>query len=92
MEGVTSLVAQRLGLQAPSKGGTDSNPTQGTKVSEAMQHSWKKRKNVKRREKGRKEEERKEKRKKVGGCEQAKESILPSHFPATFSDLTALSA
>ena len=44
------------------------------------------------REKERKEGRRKEKRKEVGRCEQGKESILSAHFPATFAELTPLSA
>jgi len=89
-------VVLELGIRAPSKGGKGSIPTQRTKISEAVQHDWRKRKEKKERERERKERrkegERKEKRKKVGRWEQGKESVLPSHFPATFAKLTPLSA
>ena len=65
-------------VQTPSsqQGGTYSIPTQRTKISEAMQHGWKKRNQKKKKEQ--KEEERKEKKKKQGRCEKGKKSILPS--------------
>ena len=46
-------MVQWLGLRAPSKGGTGSIPTQGTKISEAMQHGWKKNEKKKERKEGR---------------------------------------
>ncbi len=57
-----------LGIRAPSKGGKGSIPTQRTKISEAVQHDWRKRKEKKRerereRKEGRKEKERKKERK-----------------------------
>lgn len=58
-----------LGIRAPSKGGKGSIPTQRTKISEAVQHDWRKRKEKKERERererkeGRKEKERKKERK-----------------------------
>ena len=54
-----------LGIRAPSKGGKGSIPTQRTKISEAVQHDWRKRKEKKReREKGKKEGRRKKGKKK----------------------------
>ena len=55
-----------LGIRAPSKGGKGSIPTQRTKISEAVQHDWRKRKEKKKerereRKEGRKEKERKKK-------------------------------
>lgn len=57
-----------LGIRAPSKGGKGSIPTQRTKISEAVQHDWRKRKEKKKerereRKEGRKEKERKKERK-----------------------------
>ena len=58
-----------LGIRAPSKGGKGSIPTQRTKISEAVQHDWRKRKEKKERgrererKEGRKEKERKKERK-----------------------------
>lgn len=57
-----------LGIRAPSKGGKGSIPTQRTKISEAVQHDWRKRKEKERerereRKEGRKEKERKKERK-----------------------------
>ena len=42
-----------LGIRAPSKGGKGSIPTQRTKISEAVQHDWRKRKEKKERERER---------------------------------------
>jgi len=61
-------VVLELGIRAPSKGGKGSIPTQRTKISEAVQHDWRKRKEKKRerereRKEGRKEKERKKERK-----------------------------
>jgi hypothetical protein len=62
-------VVLELGIRAPSKGGKGSIPTQRTKISEAVQHDWRKRKEKKERERererkeGRKEKERKKERK-----------------------------
>ena len=55
-----------LGIRAPSKGGKGSIPTQRTKISEAVQHDWRKRKEKKEREreKGKKEGRRKKGKKK----------------------------
>lgn len=56
-----------LGIRAPSKGGKGSIPTQRTKISEAVQHDWRKRKEKERereREKGKKEGRRKKGKKK----------------------------
>ena len=55
-----------LGIRAPSKGGKGSIPTQRTKISEAVQHDWRKRKEKKKREreKGKKEGRRKKGKKK----------------------------
>ena len=50
-------------VQTPSsqQGGTYSIPTQRTKISEAMQHGWKKRENKKRRKNRRKKKGKKKK-------------------------------
>ena len=55
-----------LGIRASSKGGKGSIPTQRTKISEAVQHDWRKRKEKKKREreKGKKEGRRKKGKKK----------------------------
>ena len=46
-EGGTSLVVRWLVLRAPRKAAIGSIPAQRTKISEAMQHSWKKEKTKK---------------------------------------------
>ena len=63
-EGGTSLVVRWLVLRAPRKAATGSIPAQRTKISEAMQHSWKKEKTkIEERKKEKKEEERGKERK-----------------------------
>ena len=65
-------------VQTPSsqQGGTYSIPTQRTKISEAMQHGWKKREN-KKKKKEQKEEERKEKKRYKGDVKRVKKAFCP---------------
>ena len=68
-------MVQWFRLQAPSKGGTYSIPAQRTKISEAMQNGWKKRKQKKKKEQ--KEEERKEKKRYKGDVKRVKKAFCP---------------
>ena len=61
-----------LGIRAPSKGGKGSIPTQRTKISEAVQHDWRKRKEKKERERER-EKGKKEGRRKKGKKKESRE-------------------